>query len=223
MFFCHIPGISSIRCTLLCRYLCGFFVVIREWFLHPCLLDCAKLVDLRICSSGIFCNVQVFRLVSPRTYPLSQWITFWNYFWLSSSRFRKVQMVYDVVVMLLLFWVSSFEFGTLFLVDVVWKVAALFAYVCDRFLLVLSSHCFIFSGPNLNGLFGRQSGTTAGYSYSAANKNKAVQWGEYTLYDYLLNPKKVLALFSACYVCRLKMLKSPFAYNYRIFGVLVIK
>jgi cytochrome c2 len=46
-------------------------------------------------------------------------------------------------------------------------------------------------GPNLNGLFGRQSGTTPGYSYSAANKNKAVEWEEKTLYDYLLNPKKV--------------------------------
>jgi len=48
-----------------------------------------------------------------------------------------------------------------------------------------------FAGPNLHGLFGRQSGTTAGYSYSAANKNKAVDWEEGTLYDYLLNPKKV--------------------------------
>lgn len=48
-----------------------------------------------------------------------------------------------------------------------------------------------YAGPNLNGLFGRQSGTTAGYSYSAANKNKAVNWEENTLYDYLLNPKKV--------------------------------
>ena len=47
------------------------------------------------------------------------------------------------------------------------------------------------AGPNLNGLFGRQSGTTAGYSYSAGNKNKAVVWEENTLYDYLLNPKKV--------------------------------
>ncbi|KAL8540970.1 hypothetical protein ACS0TY_002301 [Phlomoides rotata] len=46
-------------------------------------------------------------------------------------------------------------------------------------------------GPNLNGLFGRQSGTTPGYSYSAANKSMAVVWGENTLYDYLLNPKKV--------------------------------
>ncbi|XP_077231822.1 cytochrome c-like isoform X1 [Tasmannia lanceolata] len=45
-------------------------------------------------------------------------------------------------------------------------------------------------GPNLNGLFGRQSGTTAGYSYSTANKNRAVIWEEKTLYDYLLNPKK---------------------------------
>ncbi|KAJ6877775.1 cytochrome c [Populus alba x Populus x berolinensis] len=47
-------------------------------------------------------------------------------------------------------------------------------------------------GPNLNGLFGRQSGTTTGYSYSAANKNKAVTWEENTLYDYLLNPKKYI-------------------------------
>ncbi|XP_042440777.1 cytochrome c-like [Zingiber officinale] len=47
-------------------------------------------------------------------------------------------------------------------------------------------------GPNLNGLFGRQSGTTAGYSYSAANKNMAVIWEEKTLYDYLLNPKKYI-------------------------------
>ncbi|CAN1258617.1 Cytochrome c [Linum perenne] len=48
------------------------------------------------------------------------------------------------------------------------------------------------AGPNLNGLFGRQSGTTPGYSYSAANKNMAVNWGENTLYDYLLNPKKYI-------------------------------
>ncbi|XP_022631325.1 cytochrome c isoform X1 [Vigna radiata var. radiata] len=47
-------------------------------------------------------------------------------------------------------------------------------------------------GPNLNGLFGRQSGTTPGYSYSAANKNMAVTWEEKTLYDYLLNPKKYI-------------------------------
>ncbi|MBA0829195.1 hypothetical protein Goarm_013815 [Gossypium armourianum] len=57
-------------------------------------------------------------------------------------------------------------------------------------------------GPNLNGLFGRQSGTTAGYSYSAANKNMAVVWSENTLYDYLLNPKKVcwIPFFLCVYV-----------------------
>lgn len=47
-------------------------------------------------------------------------------------------------------------------------------------------------GPNLHGLFGRQSGTTPGYAYSAANKNMAVVWEEGTLYDYLLNPKKYI-------------------------------
>ncbi|CAJ1926916.1 unnamed protein product [Sphenostylis stenocarpa] len=47
-------------------------------------------------------------------------------------------------------------------------------------------------GPNLNGLFGRQSGTTPGYSYSSANKSMAVIWEEKTLYDYLLNPKKYI-------------------------------
>ncbi|MCO5612263.1 hypothetical protein L7F22_066528 [Adiantum nelumboides] len=47
-------------------------------------------------------------------------------------------------------------------------------------------------GPNLHGLLGRQSGTTAGFSYSNANKNKAVVWGEETLYEYLLNPKKYI-------------------------------
>ena len=52
------------------------------------------------------------------------------------------------------------------------------------------NHVMRIAGPNLNGLFGRQCGTTAGYS-STGNKNKAVVW-ENTLYEYLLNPKKVL-------------------------------
>mmetsp|Transcript_56734 Transcript_56734/g.179328 ORF Transcript_56734/g.179328 Transcript_56734/m.179328 type:complete len:105 (-) Transcript_56734:933-1247(-) len=47
-------------------------------------------------------------------------------------------------------------------------------------------------GPNLGGLFGRTSGTQEGYSYSAANKNAAVTWGEDTLFEYLLNPKKYI-------------------------------
>ncbi|XP_011005185.1 PREDICTED: cytochrome c-like [Populus euphratica] len=66
-----------------------------------------------------------------------------------------------------------------------------FPMFCLPFFILL---CFYLSAnrPNLNGLFGRQSGTTAGYSYSAANKNRAVTWEEKTLYDYLLNPKKYI-------------------------------
>lgn len=47
-------------------------------------------------------------------------------------------------------------------------------------------------GPNLHGLFGRTAGTTEGYSYSTANKTSGVQWGEDTLFDYLLAPKKYI-------------------------------
>ena len=47
-------------------------------------------------------------------------------------------------------------------------------------------------GPNLNGLFGRQTGQAAGYSYSAANISKGITWGEDTLFDYLENPKKYI-------------------------------
>ena len=47
-------------------------------------------------------------------------------------------------------------------------------------------------GPNLGGLFGRQSGTMEGFSYSKSNKEKAVHWAEDTLYDYLLAPKKYI-------------------------------
>ena len=47
-------------------------------------------------------------------------------------------------------------------------------------------------GPNLSGLFGRQSGKAAGYSYSEANKNSGITWGEDTLFDYLLAPKKYI-------------------------------
>ncbi|KAJ7882938.1 cytochrome c-like domain-containing protein [Mycena leptocephala] len=39
-------------------------------------------------------------------------------------------------------------------------------------------------GPNLHGLFG--------FSYTSANVNKGVVWGEDTLFDYLENPKKYI-------------------------------
>jgi cytochrome c len=47
-------------------------------------------------------------------------------------------------------------------------------------------------GPNLSGLFGRKTGQAAGFSYSAANVNKGITWGEDTLFEYLENPKKYI-------------------------------
>jgi len=44
--------------------------------------------------------------------------------------------------------------------------------------------------PNLHGLIGRTSGTTEGFSYSAANKASGIVWSEDTLFDYLLDPAK---------------------------------
>ncbi|KAI9842808.1 MAG: hypothetical protein M1837_006911 [Sclerophora amabilis] len=47
-------------------------------------------------------------------------------------------------------------------------------------------------GPNLHGLFGRKTGQVEGFSYTDANKNKAVTWKEDTLFAYLENPKKYI-------------------------------
>mmetsp|Transcript_47218 Transcript_47218/g.92136 ORF Transcript_47218/g.92136 Transcript_47218/m.92136 type:complete len:104 (+) Transcript_47218:89-400(+) len=47
-------------------------------------------------------------------------------------------------------------------------------------------------GPNLTGLFGRQSGQAGGYSYTSANKNSGIIWDDSTLFQYLLNPKKMI-------------------------------
>ena len=47
-------------------------------------------------------------------------------------------------------------------------------------------------GPNLSGLFGRQSGQAEGFDYTAANKNSGIVWGPEHLFEYLLNPKKYI-------------------------------
>ena len=39
-------------------------------------------------------------------------------------------------------------------------------------------------GPNLHGLFGRKSGQVEGFSYTDANKQKGVEWGNETLVCY---------------------------------------
>ncbi|XP_004601245.1 cytochrome c 2 [Sorex araneus] len=48
------------------------------------------------------------------------------------------------------------------------------------------------TGPNLWGLFGRQTGQAPGFSYTDANRNKGIIWGENTLMEYLENPKKYI-------------------------------
>ncbi|XP_054619883.1 cytochrome c-like [Dunckerocampus dactyliophorus] len=47
-------------------------------------------------------------------------------------------------------------------------------------------------GPNLWGLFGRKTGQAPGFSYTQANKEKGIVWGEDTLMIYLENPKKYI-------------------------------
>ncbi len=47
-------------------------------------------------------------------------------------------------------------------------------------------------GPELNGLFGRHSGSVEGYSYSSANKNSGITWDEATLTKYLTSPRDVV-------------------------------
>jgi cytochrome c len=44
-------------------------------------------------------------------------------------------------------------------------------------------------GPELNGLDGRKSGTTEGYSYSEANKNSGIAWNKEQFLDYIKDPK----------------------------------
>ncbi len=47
-------------------------------------------------------------------------------------------------------------------------------------------------GPELNGIDGRHSGTAAGYSYSPANKNSGIVWGEAKFKEYIKDPRGVI-------------------------------
>jgi cytochrome c len=44
-------------------------------------------------------------------------------------------------------------------------------------------------GPVLNGLDGRKSGSVEGFSYSDANKNSGITWGEEAFKDYIKDPR----------------------------------
>jgi cytochrome c len=47
-------------------------------------------------------------------------------------------------------------------------------------------------GPELNGLDGRHSGTVPNFSYSTANKNSGIVWGEATFKQYIADPKAAI-------------------------------
>jgi cytochrome c len=47
-------------------------------------------------------------------------------------------------------------------------------------------------GPNLYGMWGRKTGGAAGFSYTQANISKGITWGQDTLDEYLINPKKYI-------------------------------
>jgi cytochrome c len=47
-------------------------------------------------------------------------------------------------------------------------------------------------GPNLNGVFGRVSGTMEGFKYSKAMKEAAVTWDDATMDQFLTKPKKMI-------------------------------
>ena len=47
-------------------------------------------------------------------------------------------------------------------------------------------------GPNLHGVWGRQTGQASGFSYTQANIDKGITWGQETLDEYLINPKKYI-------------------------------
>jgi cytochrome c len=44
-------------------------------------------------------------------------------------------------------------------------------------------------GPMLNGLEGHKSGSIEGYSYTDANKNAGITWGEDTFKEYIKDPR----------------------------------
>ncbi|KAK6535474.1 iso-1-cytochrome c [Orbilia ellipsospora] len=48
------------------------------------------------------------------------------------------------------------------------------------------------TGPSLHGLFGRHSGSVAGFNFSDANKKAGVEWNEAELDKYLTDPKKYM-------------------------------
>jgi cytochrome c len=45
------------------------------------------------------------------------------------------------------------------------------------------------TGPELNGVIGRHTGSVPDYNYTSANKNSGLTWDEKTFHDYIKNPQ----------------------------------
>jgi cytochrome c len=48
------------------------------------------------------------------------------------------------------------------------------------------------TGPSLNGIIGRKSGSVAGFNYSPANANSGITWSKEKLFQYLEKPQRVI-------------------------------
>ena len=48
------------------------------------------------------------------------------------------------------------------------------------------------TGPSLNGIIGRKSGSVPGFTYSPANANSGVTWSKEKLFQYLEKPQRVI-------------------------------
>lgn len=48
------------------------------------------------------------------------------------------------------------------------------------------------TGPSLNGIIGRKSGSVAGFNYSPANAGSGVTWSKEKLFQYLEKPQRVI-------------------------------
>merc|ERR1711981_1061026 len=82
--------------------------------------------------------------------------------------------------------------GTTEIMGDVKKGAKIFKQKCPQCHTVPGPGAKNGTGPNLTGLFGRQSGTVEGFSYSKANSESGITWDENVLFEYLENPKKYI-------------------------------
>ena len=73
----------------------------------------------------------------------------------------------------------------------------------------------------MNGLFGRKTGQAAGFTYTDANKNKGIVWGEDTLWVYLAAPKKYIPGTKMVFAGLKKPKERAGEYSCRVFAIVI--